>query len=160
MGGIEGFIEAFVDEILNNLASVAESWVQFAENCVNQIFGSIFQLVEVANEILSVVDSIQGIVETVGAIDSLSSLGDLANVTNIVGFILQLLGIGCNRDTDGPKQEDWDTCDVTAITAVHSISKLQIQFLVGGRQNIPRCLFKHLNLVTCLPWMTPLVLLD
>ena len=114
MGGIEGFIEAFVDEILNNLASVAESWVQFAENCVNQIFGSIFQLVEVANEILSVVDSIQGIVETVGAIDSLSSLGDLANVTNIVGFILQLLGIGCNRDTDGPKQEDWDTCDVTA----------------------------------------------
>ena len=125
MGGIEGFIEAFVDEILNNLASVAESWVQFAENCVNQIFGSIFQLVEVANEILSVVDSIQGIVETVGAIDSLSSLGDLANVTNIVGFILQLLGIGCNRDTDGPKQEDWDTCDVV-ITAVHSIFKLQI----------------------------------
>ena len=114
MGGIEGFIEAFVDEILNNLASVAESWVQFAENCVNQIFGSIFQLVEVANEILSVVDSIQGIVETVGAIDSLSSLGDLANVTNIVGFILQLLGIGCNRDTDGPKQEDWESCDVTA----------------------------------------------
>ena len=114
MGGIEGFIEAFVDQILNSLADVAQSWVQFAENCINQIFGSIFQLVEVANEILSVVDSIQGIVETVGKIESLTSLTDLASIANIVGFILQLLGIGCNRDTEGPSQEDWSTCDITS----------------------------------------------
>ena len=114
MGGIEGFIEAFVDQILNSLADVAQSWVQFAENCVNQIFGSIFQLVEVANEILSVVDSIQGIVETVGQIESLTSLTDLASIANIVGFILQLLGIGCNRDTEAPSQSDWSTCDITS----------------------------------------------
>ena len=113
MGGIEGFIEEFVEQILNSLADVAQSWVEFAENCVNQIFGSIFQLVEVANEILSVVDSIQGLVKSIGSIQSLSSLSDLSNVANIVGFILQLLGIGCNRDTEGPKQEDWSSCDIT-----------------------------------------------
>jgi len=113
MGGIEGFIEEFVDKTLNALASVAESWVAFAENCVNQIFGSIFQLVEVANSILSVVDSIQGLIESVGKIESLTNLSDLAEVGNIVGFILQLLGIGCNRDTDDPMQTDWSTCDIT-----------------------------------------------
>ena len=113
MGGIEGFIETFVGELLDNIATIAESWVQFAENCVNQIFGSIFQLVEVANEILSVVDSIQGIIETVGSIESLSNLDDLSSIANIVGFILQLLGIGCNRDTEGPRQPNWSTCDIT-----------------------------------------------
>ena len=114
MGGIEGFIEAFIDEILNNLASLAENFIRFAENCVNQIFGSIFQLVEVANEILSVIDSISDIIDTVGNIQSLTNLTDLASIGNIVGFILQLLGIGCNRDTDSPYQLDWETCAVTA----------------------------------------------
>lgn len=114
MGGIEGFIEAFVDQLLNGLATLAQSFVQFAENCVNQIFGSIFQLVEVANEIISVVDSIQGIVESVGNIESLTSISSLSEVGNIVAFILQLLGIGCNRDTDDPNQEDWSTCDIVA----------------------------------------------
>ena len=92
----------------------AENFVRFAENCVNQIFGSIFQLVEVANEILSVIDSISDIIDTVGNIQSLTNLSDLASIGNIVGFILQLLGIGCNRDTDSPYQLDWETCAVTA----------------------------------------------
>jgi hypothetical protein len=114
MGGIEGFIETFVDQILNSLATLAENFIRFAENCVNQIFGSIFQLVEVANQILSVVDSISDIIDTVGDIESLENLSDLADIGNIVGFILQLLGIGCNRDTDAPYQLDWETCAITA----------------------------------------------
>ncbi len=114
MGGIEGFIEAFIDEILNNLADLAESFVRFAENCINQIFGSIFQLVEVANQILSVIESISDIIETVGNIESITNLSDLTQIGNIVGFILQLLGIGCNRDTESPVQINWETCAISA----------------------------------------------
>lgn len=114
MGGIEGFVESFVDTLLNNLASLAEDYINFASACINQIFGSIFQLVEVANSILTVVDSIQSLVEAVGAIKSITDLTSIGNVANIVGFILQLLGIGCNRSTDGPFQIDWETCSPTA----------------------------------------------
>ena len=42
MGGIEGFVEAFVDNMLNSLAQKAIDFLNFAENCINQIFGSIF----------------------------------------------------------------------------------------------------------------------
>jgi hypothetical protein len=114
MGGIEGFIESFIDQILNNLASLAEDFIAFAENCINQIFGSIFQLVEVANQILSVIDSISDIIDTIGSIESLTNLTDLASIGNVVGFILQLLGIGCNRDTDGPININWETCAISA----------------------------------------------
>ena len=113
MGGIEGFIEAFVDKMLNNLAQQAIDFLNFAENCINQIFGSIFQLVEVANQILDIVDSIQNLIKAVGNIKNLSNLSDLATVGNIVAFILNLLGIGCNRKTDSPINIDWESCPIT-----------------------------------------------
>ena len=114
MGGIEGFVEAFVENMLNSLAQKAIDFLNFAENCINQIFGSIFQLVEVANQILDIVDSIQNLIKAVGNIKNLSNLSDLATVGNIVAFILNLLGIGCNRKTDGPINIDWETCPITA----------------------------------------------
>ena len=113
MGGIEGFVEAFVDKMLNSLAQQAIDFLNFAENCINQIFGSIFQLVEVANQILDIVDSIQNLIKAVGNIKNLSNLSDLATVGNIVAFILNLLGIGCNRKTDSPINIDWESCPIT-----------------------------------------------
>ena len=113
MGGIEGFVEAFIEKMLNNLAQRALDFINFAENCINQIFGSIFQLVEVANQILDIVDSIQNLIKAVGTINNLTDLSQLATVGNIVAFILNLLGIGCKRTTDSPINIDWETCPIT-----------------------------------------------
>ena len=131
MGGIEGFIESFIDNMLNSLAQKAIDFLNFAENCINQIFGSIFQLVEVANQILDIVDSIQNLIKAVGNIKSLTSLSDLASVGNIVAFILNLLGIGCKRSTDGPINIDWETCPITANNC--SPFQLSITSTIPGR---------------------------
>ena len=131
MGGIEGFIESFIDNMLNSLAQKAIDFLNFAENCINQIFGSIFQLVEVANQILDIVDSIQNLIKAVGNIKSLTSLSDLASVGNIVAFILNLLGIGCKRNTDGPINIDWETCPITANNC--SPFQLSITSTIPGR---------------------------
>ena len=131
MGGIEGFVEAFVENMLNSLAQKAIDFLNFAENCINQIFGSIFQLVEVANQILDIVDSIQNLIKAVGNIKNLSNLSDLATVGNIVAFILNLLGIGCNRKTDSPINIDWETCPITANNC--SPFSLSITSTIPGR---------------------------
>jgi len=131
MGGIEGFIESFIDNMLNSLAQKAIDFLNFAENCINQIFGSIFQLVEVANQILDIVDSIQNLIKAVGNIKSLTSLSDLATVGNIVAFILNLLGIGCKRSTDGPININWETCPITANNC--SPFQLSITSTIPGR---------------------------
>ncbi len=131
MGGIEGFIESFIENMLNSLAQKAIDFLNFAENCINQIFGSIFQLVEVANQILDIVDSIQNLIKAVGNIKSLTSLSDLASVGNIVAFILNLLGIGCKRNTDGPINIDWETCPITANNC--SPFQLSITSTIPGR---------------------------
>tara|TARA_S200000501_G_scaffold104157_1_gene97555 strand:+ start:73 stop:2514 length:2442 start_codon:yes stop_codon:yes gene_type:complete len=131
MGGIEGFIEAFVENMLNSLAQKAIDFLNFAENCINQIFGSIFQLVEVANQILDIVDSIQNLIKAVGNIKNLTDLSELATVGNIVSFILNLLGIGCNRSTDGPINIDWESCPITANNC--SPFSLSITSTIPGR---------------------------
>ena len=131
MGGIEGFVEAFVENMLNSLAQKAIDFLNFAENCINQIFGSIFQLVEVANQILDIVDSIQNLIKAVGNIKNLSNLSDLATVGNIVAFILNLLGIGCNRKTDSPINIDWETCPITVNNC--SPFSLSITSTIPGR---------------------------
>jgi len=131
MGGIEGFIESFIENMLNSLAQKAIDFLNFAENCINQIFGSIFQLVEVANQILDIVDSIQNLIKAVGNIKSLTSLSDLASVGNIVAFILNLLGIGCKRSTDGPININWETCPITANNC--SPFQLSITSTIPGR---------------------------
>jgi len=131
MGGIEGFVESFIENMLNSLAQKAVDFLNFVENCINQIFGSIFQLVEVANQILDIVDSIQNLIKAVGNIKSLTSLSDLATVGNIVAFILNLLGIGCKRSTDGPINIDWETCPITANNC--SPFQLSITSTIPGR---------------------------
>ena len=131
MGGIEGFVESFIENMLNSLAQKAVDYLNFIENCINQIFGSIFQLVEVANQILDIVDSIQNLIKAVGNIKSLTSLSDLATVGNIVAFILNLLGIGCKRSTDGPININWETCPITANNC--SPFQLSITSTIPGR---------------------------
>jgi hypothetical protein len=122
MNGIEGFINDFVENLASDLLSLAENYIQFAEDCINDIFGSIFELVSVGTEIASAIEGIIGLIKNVGSIGEMGELFDsngyvnantLSNIGNIVSFILNLLGIGCNRTTESPLQIDWNDCTLT-----------------------------------------------
>ena len=122
MKGIEGFIVDFVEDLANDLLTLANNYIRFAEECVNSIFGSIFEIVSVGTEIASAIKSIIDLISNVGNISEMGELFDsdgfvnanmLANVGNVVAFILNLLGIGCNRTTDSPLQIDWNECVLT-----------------------------------------------
>lgn len=122
MGGIEGFIENFVEGLANDLLSLAENYISFAEECVNNVFGSIFEIVSIGTEIASAVKGIIDIISSVGDIGEMGALFDsdgyvnanmLSNIGNIVAFVLNLLGIGCNRTTESPIQIDWNECQLT-----------------------------------------------
>lgn len=121
MGGIEGFIDDFVTNMANQLVSEANAYIDFAEECINNIFGSIFELTSVATQIA---DAVEGIISLIEGLTSFAGapLFDsngfvnadmLSNIGNIVAFILNLLGIGCNRTTDAPLQIDWNDCSPT-----------------------------------------------
>ncbi len=121
MQGIEGFITKFVEDSANALLQMAESYIAFAEQCINDIFGSIFELVSVATSIADAIQGIIGLIESVGQIGGQSlfdsngmvNANALSSIGNIVAFILNLLGIGCNRTTESPLQIDWDSCSLT-----------------------------------------------
>jgi hypothetical protein len=122
MGGIEGFIEEFVDQMLDWLVNQTEEYLNFAEQCINNIFGSIFELTSVATTVASAIEDIIGLINTIGSVGNMGALFDaagyinadlLANLGNIVSFILNLLGIGCNRTTDSPLQITWEDCRIT-----------------------------------------------
>lgn len=122
MNGIESFIVEFVEEMANNLLSMADEFISFAENCINNIFGSIFDIVAIGTEIAETISGIISLIENVGDIASMGSLFNeagglnadiLSNVGNIVSFVLNLLGIGCNRTTESPLQIDWTECTLT-----------------------------------------------
>lgn len=122
MNGIEGFIKDFVENMASELINLTEKYINFAEDCVNSIFGSIFEIVAVGTEIASAIKGIIDLIKNVGNIGEMGALFDsdgfvnanmLANIGNIVGFILNLLGIGCNRTTDSPLQIDWNECTLT-----------------------------------------------
>jgi hypothetical protein len=121
MGGIEGFIETFVSQLANQLVSEAEEYISFAEECINNIFGSIFELVSVATQIADAIEDIISLIEgltSFGGAPLFDSNGYvngdmLSSVGNVVSFILNLLGIGCNRTTDSPLQINWNECSPT-----------------------------------------------
>lgn len=122
MKGIEGFIKDFVENLANDLLNLANSYIDFAEQCINNIFGSIFEIVSIGTEIANAVTGIIDLIQSVGEIGNMGALFDengmvnadiLSNVGNIVAFILNLLGIGCNRTTDPPLQIDWNECALT-----------------------------------------------
>ena len=122
MGGIEGFLEQFIDQMLDWLVNQTNEYINFAEQCVNDIFGSIFQLTSVATTIAQGVEDIMGLLKSVGSIGNVGDLFDaegfinadmLSNVGNIVSFVLNLLGIGCQRTTDSPLQLTWNDCAIT-----------------------------------------------
>ncbi len=122
MGGIEGFIEEFVNNLADQLIQQTEQYINFAEQCINDVFGSIFQLTSIATQVAEAVSGIVDLVSSVSNIGNAGALFDsagmvnaasLGNIGNIVGFILNLLGIGCNRTTDSPLQITWEDCDLT-----------------------------------------------
>lgn len=122
MNGIEGFIEDFVTGMANDLLELADNYIRFAEECVNNIFGSIFEIVAIGTEIASAIQGIISLITNIGKIGDMGELFDengfvnadmLANIGNIVSFILNLLGIGCDKKTDPPVQIDWNECTLT-----------------------------------------------
>jgi hypothetical protein len=122
MKGIEGFIEEFVEKMARDLIDLADKYIAFAEECINNIFGSIFEIVAVGTEIANAIKGIIDLIKTVGNIGQMGDLFDskgfvnanmLANIGNIVSFILNLLGVGCNRTTESPLQIDWNECALT-----------------------------------------------
>ncbi len=121
MGGIEGFIEGFIDQMISWLLNKTNEFINFVEQCINDVFGVIFQITSIATQIADAIEGIIDLIDSVGGVAG-TSLFDangfvnpnvLANVGNIVAFILNILGIGCNRTTDPPIQIQWDSCEIT-----------------------------------------------
>lgn len=121
MGGIEGFIEGLIDNLINQLLAMTDEFLSFVEQCINDVFGSIFQITSIATQIADAIEGIVSLIETAGSLGGATFFDEngmvnadaLASVGNIVSFILNLLGIGCNRTTDSPLQISWDECNLT-----------------------------------------------
>lgn len=99
--GIEAAIDEFVNQALSALDTVS---------CVfDSIFSTVFELIELAN---TVVDLVNEILESFSSIGDISGISDLSsvNVTSILSFAFNLLGIGCNRTTRDPFSLDFSSC--------------------------------------------------
>ena len=100
-------IEAAINQVLNSALSILDN-VQ----CIfDSIFNSIFSLVDIANNIFSMVNDIGSILSGVGSVSNISSLSSL-NITSVLDFIFKLLGIGCNRETRDPFALTFESCPI------------------------------------------------
>lgn len=100
-------IEAAINQVVNSALSILDN-VQ----CIfDSIFNSIFSLVDIANDIFSMVNDIGSILSGVGSIGNISSLSSL-NITSVLDFIFKLLGIGCNRETRDPFALTFESCPI------------------------------------------------
>lgn len=124
MSGIEDAIMDFVNGALGAAGCV-----------VDAIFGTIFNLVELGNQIFELINSV---IETFSSLGELSSLSDLSqlNVTSILDFIFGLLGIGCNRDTRDPRDITFSMCDLANLGGCGGLGGYNIDLSgIPGRIN-------------------------
>lgn len=126
LGAIEDAIMEFVNGALGLLGEI--------QCIVDAIFGTIFELVELGNQIFELVNDIIEGFSSVGDLSSLSDLSSL-NVTSILDFIFGLLGIGCNRDTRDPFAITFSMCDLAYLGSCgsggNSLFDIQIQGIPG-----------------------------
>jgi hypothetical protein len=65
-----------------DLLAQADKYIQFAEECVNNIFGSIFEIVSVGTEIASAIKGIIDLIKNVGNIADMGELFDSNGYVN------------------------------------------------------------------------------
>lgn len=137
MNGIQSFIESYVTQLLNGLINLSEDFTNSIEECANNIFGSILELASIGTIVLDTIQQVQSLVSTFGSLGGISITGSdgnlnpeaLNNVANVVGFLLNLLGIGCNKSFNAPTFPTINTCQVTNSNC--SIFNLQVQPITG-----------------------------
>ena len=114
-GGVEGIINGFINLIFDALLAQASDFIDFARDCVNDIFGSIFEVVSIVTQIVDTVKQVSDMVQGIGGMNfdalfdsaGMINVNMLSNIGNIVGFILQLLGIGCGNSTSSLENLFW-----------------------------------------------------
>jgi len=107
MDALMSGIRSAIFEFINGALSVVDGI-----RCITDaIFGSVFQLVELGNQIFSLVNSVVSTLSSLGDIKNITSLSS-ASVTSILDFVFGLLGIGCNRDTRDPFGITFSSCKI------------------------------------------------
>ena len=126
LGPIEEAIMEFVNGALNALGQI---------RCVvDAVFGTIFQLVELASQIAELVTSVVDTFKAIGDIDFSNITG--FNITGVLDFIFSLLNIGCNKDTRNPFDITFSMCDLVNLGACGSggngLFDISFQGIPGG----------------------------
>jgi hypothetical protein len=124
MSAVEDAIMEFVNGALGAIGCV-----------VDAIFGTIFNLVSLAEQIISLVNDIISTFSSIGNLSDISNLSSL-NVISILDFIFGLLNIGCNRDTRDPFDITFSMCDLANLGGCGGIGGYNIDISgIPGRIN-------------------------
>ena len=103
-----------IEELINGIADEFFKAIDAAQEILNTIFDSIFQITDIIENVVGVVNDIISVFSSLGDISDLSDLSSLS-VINVLDFIFGLLGIGCNKTTDPFDDITFSSCAVGTI---------------------------------------------
>jgi hypothetical protein len=107
----QALIDALMSGIEDAIMDLVSGALGAAGCVVDAVFGTIINLVSLADQIISLVSDIVSSFSSVGDLSNLSNLAQL-NVVSILDFIFGLLNIGCDRDTRDPTAITFSMCDL------------------------------------------------
>jgi hypothetical protein len=110
----QGLVDALMSGIEDALRELVAGALGAAGCVVDAIFGTIFNLVSLAEQIISLVEDIVSTLTAVGDIENLSDLSQIG-LSSILDFIFGILNIGCNRDTRDPFAITFSMCDLAGL---------------------------------------------
>jgi hypothetical protein len=137
-----------INNLLGNFIGAYESFVDSLQACVNNVFDTIMSVSSVIAGVVGLIKSISDMVPAVSAGSQAVQAGSLSvtavnSIAGIISFLLNLLGIGCNRLPDEPDITDWsdyngaDNCGggtpgVVYAPSTFSCADFSITEILGG----------------------------
>lgn len=148
---VDQIFDIINDAINNSIESFLgafENFMDQLQSCINAVFDTIMSVTSAISGVINLISSISSMVPAVGAAGTAVSAGGLSitsvnSIANIIIFLLNLLGIGCDRLPEEPDIEDWsdyngaDNCSGGVPETVYAPSTLScadfsITEILGG----------------------------
>jgi len=155
MNNIKSAVTSTLDNLLNQFLSSVTDFIDQIQSCVNLVFDSIMAVTSLISGVVKLIESVSKIVPGIsaassaaGAASAISSgalnITSINAVADIIVFLLNLLGIGCNRTPSQPSVTNWtdyngasDGCDdkipaTVYAPATFSCADFSITQILGG----------------------------
>jgi len=118
MNNIKSAVSSTLDNLLSQFLSSVTNFIDQIQSCVSMVFDSIMAITSLIGGVVKLIESISKIIPGAAAASGAASAASAVssgalNVTSINGiadivvFLLNLLGIGCNRTPEQPNVTNW-----------------------------------------------------